>query len=107
MYLNCVSCAKKKKWRCDLKNKIKNLKELLKLGAPAPWYHNCDEDDPDGSIMTEDGCCVAIIQPHGNIRTIQSTGQTFSHNDARLIVEMRNSIEEIIATIDFLDKDKS
>ena len=75
---------------------MKQLKKLLKKATRAPWGHDCDEEDPEGLIETEDGCCIARIHPHGNIRTVQKEGEEFSHADARLIVEMRNNIEELL-----------
>lgn len=53
-------------------------------------------------ITTPDGALIGWIQPHGNVHTIQDTGETFSHADARLITTMRNSVEELLQAYDEL-----
>ncbi len=70
-----------------------DLDELDRLHAeatPVGWEHDCDEEKPEGSIEYN-GCGVAILHPHANIRTNMRTGQDFCHADARLIVALRNA----------------
>lgn len=49
-----------------------------------PWTHDL-YDDADGCIRSGNGCLVAVVHSHGNVNTIARTGETFSHDDARLI----------------------
>lgn len=79
---------------------IKELRRLLTLSSPGPWEHDCDDNDPEGVIPTEDGCGVAIIHHHGNIGTVTRTGQEFSHDDARFIVEARNNMEGLLERVE-------
>jgi hypothetical protein len=75
---------------------MENLRKLSELATKAPWHHSVDDEEPGSEITDDNGSVVAFIQPHGNIRTIYSHQETFSHADARLIVELRNNVNSII-----------
>jgi hypothetical protein len=90
--------------KAKMSEKFDELKRLLQDATPSPWENACDSDDPDDNeITTPDGSLIAFVQPHGNIRTVQRTGETFSRADARLIVTMRNTIEELLQSHDELE----
>lgn len=68
------------------------LRELLEKAAPAPW---CWNDDEPG-VYCLSGALVATVQEHGNLRTVQRTGERYSHADARLIASAPLLAEEVL-----------
>lgn len=51
--------------------------------TPEPW----ELDEESGDIRTPDGYLICSIAPHGSVNTISRTGETYSHDDARLVVK--------------------
>jgi hypothetical protein len=82
---------------------LEELKVLDKEACDPPWEHNCDEDPPQPDIDGQNGL-VAFVQPHGNIHTVLSTGESFCHADAKLIVLLRNNVSGIIQLANKLEE---
>jgi len=79
---------------------LDELERLHKAATPAPWDHDLDAPDPtyrpDGVIEHDCGAICHMAQ-HANIRTVDRTGEEFSHSACRLIVAARNALPALIA----------
>ena len=58
--------------------------------SPAPWTWR-GLDDP--GIESGNGGCVLHIQMHGNINTVNRTGEQFSHADAEFVCLARQAFD--------------
>lgn len=80
--------------------------ELRRLEAAVPpgeWSHDLDCDDPEGTIANDNGGAVAFMCPFASVHTIDRTGgQTFCHDEARLIPAARNALPRLLDEIDRL-----
>ena len=75
-----------------------NLDEIearANAATPGPW----DVERETGLISTDDGCAVASIHPHGNVRTVIHTGERYSHSDAAFIAAARSDVPALIARV--------
>lgn len=79
--------------------------ELRRLEAAVPpgeWSHDLDCDDPEGTIANDNGGAVAFMCPFASVHTIDRTGgQTFCHDEARLIPAARNALPRLLDEIDW------
>lgn len=75
---------------------MNKLKKILELASPGPWIHHFNEDPNDNAITNIDGFLIASIHPYANIKTTIKYNQEFNHQDAELIVELRNNVNNII-----------
>ncbi len=62
---------------------LENLREVCAGASGGRWEWSGDPDD--SAIHSHNGGCVAFVQPHGNVRTVERTGEQYSHADARFI----------------------
>ena len=81
-----------------------NLDEIearANAATPGPW----DVERETGLISTDDGCAVASIHPHGNVRTVIHTGERYSHSDAAFIAAARTDVHALIARVRELEEE--
>ena len=69
--------------------------KILEGVSEGPWVW----EGVDGCIEG-DGFVVCNIQPHGNIRTVDSTGEGYSHADARFIAASRSLISAMAVALE-------
>lgn len=74
----------------DAKVRKAALRALLAKAAPRPWAREDDE------IVSANGGAVAWIAEHGNMKTIQMSGASYSHEDAELIPAAVNALAHLV-----------
>jgi len=79
-----------------MSNRLSEVKARLAAGSTGPW--EADED----TIESANGGAVCFIAQHGNIRSIERTGQHYSHADAALIAHAPADLALLVEAVERL-----